>query len=136
MSQCRLHCRLSVCRSGVDTESVSTPLQGADPLPLLAIPGTPQVGKNFFLDDLCPIQGFVSVAPTSLAWRDKVGRYEVKLTQGFVASLHAQCSWTIPNGAWTHLRTLFRGEPEEIVRVFHSERLRQETLEKVGHCSP
>jgi hypothetical protein len=58
-----------------DWESASTPLQWADPLPLLAIPGTPQVGKNFFL-----FWGFVSVAPTLLAWKDKVGEYEVKLT--------------------------------------------------------
>jgi ribonuclease HI len=117
-------------------ESTSIPLQWADPLPLLAVPGTPQVGKNFFLDETCPVRGFVSVAPTSLAWRDKVGRYEVKLTQGLAVSLHAQYSWTIPSGAWTHRRALFRGEPEELVRAFHSERLRQEALEKAGHCSP
>jgi hypothetical protein len=51
-------------------------------------------------------------------------------------SLHAQYSWTIPSGAWTHRRTLFSGEPEELVRVFHRERLRQEELEKTGYCSP
>ena len=117
-------------------ESASTPLQWTDPLPLLAITGTPKVGKNFFLDDSCPMQGFVSVAPTSLAWRDKVGRYEVKLTHGLAVSLNAQYSWTVPSGAWTHRRALFRGEPEELVRVFHSECLRQEALEKAGHCSP
>jgi hypothetical protein len=117
-------------------ESTSIPLQWADPLPLLAVPGTPQVGKIFFLDGKCPVRGFVSVAPTSLAWKDKVGRYEVKLTQGLAVSLHAQYNWTIPSGAWTHRRALFRGEPEELVRVFHSGRLRQEALEKAGHCSP
>ena len=117
-------------------ESTSTPLQWADPHPFLAISGTPQVGKNFFLDESCLVQGFVSVAPTSLAWKDKVGRYEVKLTQGLAVSLHAQHSWTIPIGAWTHRRSLFRGEPEELVRVFHSERLRHEALEKAGHFSP
>jgi hypothetical protein len=110
-------------------ESTSTPLQWTDPQPLLTVPGTPQVGKNFFLDEPCPVQGFVSVAPTSLAWKDKVGRYEVKLTQGLAVSLHAQHSWTIPSGAWTHCRALFRGEPEELVRVFHSERIKQEALE-------
>jgi hypothetical protein len=51
-------------------ESTSIPLQWADPLPLLAVPGTPQVGKNFFLDEKCPVRDFVSVSPTSLAWRD------------------------------------------------------------------
>ena len=40
-------------------ESTSIPLQWADPLPLLAVPGTPQVGKNFFLDEKCPVRGFV-----------------------------------------------------------------------------
>ncbi len=60
----------------------------------------------------------------------------MKLTQGLAVSLHAQYSWTIPNGAWTHRRALFRGEPEELVRVFHSERLRQKALERAGHCSP
>jgi hypothetical protein len=60
----------------------------------------------------------------------------VKLTQGLVVSLHAQYSWTIPSGVWTHRRDPFRGEPEELVRMFHSERLRQEALEKTGHCSP
>ena len=109
-----------------DWESASTPLQWADPLPLLAVQGTPQAGKNFFLDEKCPVRGFVSVTPTSLTWKDKVGRYEVKLTQGLTVSLHVQYSWTIP-------RALFRGEPEELVRVFHIERLRQEALEKTGH---
>ena len=117
-------------------ESTSIPLQWADPLPLPAVPGTPQVGKNFLLDEKCPVRGFVSVAPTSLAWKDQVGRYEVKLTQGLAVSLHAQYSWTVPSGAWTHRRALFRGESEELVRVFHSERLRQEAFEKTGHCSP
>jgi hypothetical protein len=97
---------------------------------------TPQVGKNFFLDEKCPVRGFVSVASTSLVWKDKVGRYKVKLTQGLVVSLHVQYSWTIPSGAWTHHRSLFRGEPEDLVRVFHSECLRQEELERTGHCSP
>ncbi len=119
-----------------DWESSSTPLQWADPLPLLVIPGTPQVGKNFFLDEKCQVRGFVSVAPTSLTLKDKVGKYEVKLTQGLTVSLYGQYSWTIPSGTWTHHRALFRGEPEELARVFQSERLRQEVLEKTGHCSP
>ena len=99
-------------------------------------PGTPRVGQDFFLDEDCPARGFVSVTPSSLAWKDKVGKYEVKLTQGLAVSLHAQYSWTIPSGAWTHRRALFKGEPEELVRVFHNDRLRQEALEKQGHCSP
>ena len=44
-------------------ESTSIPLQWGDPQPLLVIPGTPQVGKNFFLDETCPVRGFVSVGP-------------------------------------------------------------------------
>ena len=72
----------------------------------------------------------------SLAWKDKVGRSEVKLTQGLVVSLQVQHSWTIPSGAWTHRRAHFRGESEELVRLFHSGRIRQEALEKAGHCSP
>ncbi len=56
-------------------ESTSISLQWADPLPLLAVSGTPQVGKNYLLDEKCPVRGFVSVAPTSLAWKDKVGNY-------------------------------------------------------------
>ena len=72
-----------------DWESTSIPLQWADPLPLLAIPGTPRVGRDFFLDEDCPARGFVSVTPSSLAWKDKVGQYEVKLTQGLAVSLHA-----------------------------------------------
>ncbi len=66
------------------------PLQWGDPLPLPAVSGTPQVGKNYLLDEKFPVRGFVSVAPTSLAWKDKVGNYEVKLTQGLAVSLHAQ----------------------------------------------
>ncbi len=69
-------------RENRDWESVSTPCQWTDPLSLLAVPGTPQVGKNFFLDEKCTVRGFVSVAPTSLTWKDKVGRYEMNLTQG------------------------------------------------------
>jgi hypothetical protein len=117
-------------------ESTSIPLQWTDPLPLPAVSGTPQVGKNYLLDEKCPVRGFVSVAPTSLAWKDKVGNYEVKLTQGLAVSLHAQYSWTIPSGSWTHRRALFREDPEKLVRVIHNERLRQEALEKDGHCSP
>ena len=64
-----------------------------------------------------------------------MGRYEVKLTQGLTVSLQTQYSWTIPSGAWTHRRAQFKGEPKELVRLFHSDRLRQETLEKAGHCS-
>ncbi len=40
------------------------------------------------------------------------------------------------SGAWTHRRALFKGEPEELVRLFHRDRIRQEALEKDGHCSP
>ena len=53
----------------------------------MTVPGTPQVGKNLFLDEVGPVKGFVSVAPVSLAWKDRVGRFEVKLTQGLVVSL-------------------------------------------------
>ena len=67
---------------------------------------------------------------------NRVDRYAVKLTQGLVFSLQSQYSWTIPNRAWTHRRNYFKGDPEELVRLFHSDRLRQETLEKAGHCSP
>jgi hypothetical protein len=38
-----------------------------------------------------------------MAWKDKVGNYEVKLTQGLAVSLHAQYSWTIPSGALTEM---------------------------------
>jgi hypothetical protein len=38
---------------------------------LLFVPGTPQVRRNFFLDEPYPVKGFVSVMPTSLAWRDR-----------------------------------------------------------------
>jgi hypothetical protein len=47
------------------------------------------VGKNFFLDEVGSVKGFVSVTPVSLAWKDRVGRFEVKLTQGMVVSLQA-----------------------------------------------
>ncbi len=50
--------------------------------------------------------------------------------------MHAQYSETIPSGECTHRRALFKGEPEEVVGMFHSERLRQEALEKTGHGSP
>ncbi len=91
------------------------------------------MGKIFFLDEACPVWGFVSVVPFSLPWKDKVGRYEVKLTQGLAVSLQIQYSWTIPKGTWTHRRVHLRGEPEELVRLFHSDRMRQEALEKAGH---
>ena len=61
-------------------------LQWADPQPLLAVPGTPQVGKNFFLDEVGPVKGFVSVAPVSFVWKDRAGGFEVKLTEGLTAS--------------------------------------------------
>ena len=70
-------------------ESTSIPLQWVDPQPLLTVPGTPQVGKNFFLDEVGSVRGFVSVTLVSLAWKDSVGRFEVKLTQGLVVSLQA-----------------------------------------------
>ena len=45
------------------------------------------MGRNFFLDEVVPVKGFVSVAPVSLAWKDRVGRFEVELTQGLSVSL-------------------------------------------------
>jgi hypothetical protein len=75
------------------------------------------------------------LSATSLVWKDKVGRYVVKLTQGLTVSLHVKHSWTIPSGSWSHRQTLFSGEPEELIRVFHRERLRQEELKKAGHYS-
>ena len=53
----------------------------------MTVPGTPQVGKNFFLDEVVLVKDFVSVSPVSLAWKDRVDRFEVKLTQGLVVSL-------------------------------------------------
>jgi hypothetical protein len=117
-------------------ESSSTPLQWADPQPLLTVPGTPQMGRNFFLDEVVPVKGFVSVAPVSLVWKDRVGRFEVKLTQGLTVSLQVQYSWTIPSGTWTHRRAHFKGEPEELIKLFHNSRLRQVALERAGHRSP
>ena len=49
--------------------------------------GPPKVGENFFLDEVGSVKVFVSVAPVSLAWKDRVGRFEVKLTQGLTVSL-------------------------------------------------
>jgi len=110
-------------------EATSTPLQWYDPEPLPSVPGTPQVGRDFYLDEPCTARGFVSVAPTSLAWKDRVGEFDIKVTQGVATSLHAQYSWTVPSGAWTHRRALFRGDPEDLVRLFHRDRVRQERLE-------
>ena len=117
-------------------ESTSIPIQWTDPQPLWSVPGTPQVEKNFFLDEVGSVRDFVSVVPVTLVWKDRVGGFEVKLTQGLPVSLQVQYSWTIPSGSWTHRRTHFKGEPEEMVQLFHSGRLRQETLEKAGHRSP
>jgi hypothetical protein len=43
-------------------ESTLTPIQWVDPKPLLVIPGTPQVGKNFVLDETCPVDGLAGCA--------------------------------------------------------------------------
>ena len=45
------------------------------------------MGKNFVLDEVGPVKGFVSVSPVSFVWKDRVVRFEVKLTQGLVVSL-------------------------------------------------
>jgi hypothetical protein len=37
-------------------ESTSIPLQWADPLTLPTVSGTPQVGKNYLLDEKCPVR--------------------------------------------------------------------------------
>ncbi len=65
-----------------------------------------------------------------------MGRFEVKLTQGLEVSLQAQYSWTIPSGSWTHRRAHFKGEPKELIKLFHNGRLRQETPERAVHRSP
>ncbi len=57
------------------------------------------MGKNFFLDEVGSVRGFVSVA-------------------------------LVPSEG------SLKGEPEELVQLFHSSRLRQETIEKAGHRSP
>ena len=90
-------------------QATSTPLQSYDPQPLPSVPGTPQVGRDFYLDEPCTARGFVSVTPTSLAWKDRADEFDIKLTQGVATSVHAQYSWTVPSGAWTHRRALFRG---------------------------
>ncbi len=77
------------------------------------------MGKNFFLDEVGPVRGFVSVAPVSLVWKDRVGRFEVKLTQGLSVSLQAQYSWTIPIGALD--------DPDMDSAVFTAEGLRGQT---------
>jgi hypothetical protein len=103
---------------------------------LPSVPDTPQVGRDFYLDELCTAKRFVSVTPTSLAWKDRAGEFDIKLTQGVATSLHAQYIWTVPIGVWTHRRAIFRGDPEELVRLFHKDRGRQERMEKAGHRSP
>ena len=60
-------------------ESASTPFQWYDPQPLPSVPGTPQVGRDFYLDEPCSVKGFVSVTPTSLAWKDRAGGADIKL---------------------------------------------------------
>ena len=72
------------------------------------VPDTKRMGdvmdltiQGTFLDETSPVRGFVSLAPVSIVWKDKVGRYEVKLTKGLVVSLQKQHSWTIPSAAWT-----------------------------------
>jgi hypothetical protein len=83
-----------------------------------------ELPRDFYLDEPCAVKGFVSVTPTSIVWKDRAGGFDVKLTQGVATSIHAQYSWTIPSGPWTHRRTLFRGDPEELVRLFHRDRVR------------
>jgi hypothetical protein len=39
-------------------ESTSTPLQWYDPQPLPSVPDTPQVGRDFYLDEPCTTKGF------------------------------------------------------------------------------
>ena len=63
-------------------------------------PGDPPGGGNFLLDEVGPVRGFVSVAPVSVTWKDRVGRFEVKLTQGLTVSLQVQYSWTILRLRW------------------------------------
>jgi hypothetical protein len=98
-------------------EATSTSLQWYDSQPLPSVPDTPQVGRDFYLDEPCAAKGFVSVTPTSLVWKDRAGKFDMKFTQGVATSIHAQYSWTVPSGAWAHRRALFRGDAAELVRL-------------------
>ena len=93
------------------------------------------MGKNFYLDEPCTVKGFLSVTDTSLVWKDRPVEFDIKLTQGVTTSHQAQYTWTVPSGVWTHRKSLFQGDPEELVRLFHRDRIRQNRLEKAGHLS-
>jgi hypothetical protein len=99
-------------------EVTSTPLQWYDPQPLPSVPDTPQVERDFYLDEPYPEKGFVSVTPTSLVWKYRAVEFDIKICQEVATSLLAQYSWTVPIGVWTHRRALFRGDPGEPVRSF------------------
>ena len=114
----------------VDPDSVVRPSTSVDDS------GDPSGGEKLFPGRGGSGVGLCLGSPVSLAWKDRVVRYEVKLNQGLTVSLKAHHSWTIPRGTWTHRRAHFKGKPEEMVRLFHSDRLSQETQEKAGHCSP
>ena len=60
-------------------KATSTPLR-YDPQPLPSVPGTPQDGRDFYLDEPCAAKEFVSVTPTSLAWKDRAAKFDIKLT--------------------------------------------------------
>jgi hypothetical protein len=72
------------------------------------------------------------LTPTNI----RAGGFDIKLTQGVATSLHAQYSWTIPRGAWTHRRSSLQGDPEELVRLFHRERELLEEVDGGGEGSP
>jgi hypothetical protein len=70
--------------------------------------------------------------------RNPFFRYRVLPRSGVISIWmnHTQRKGTVPSGAWTHRRALFRGDPEKLVRLFHRDRVRRERLEKAGHRSP
>ncbi len=62
-----------------------------------------------------PSEG-LCLSHTSLTWKDKTVRFE-NLLRGWtvVVSLHAQHSWTIPRGSWTH-GGYVRGQGYPVIR--------------------
>jgi len=77
----------------------------ADDPGLLREQKTPLViGKNWFLDQEIPADGFVGIYDSSQEWEERVDETRIITTEGLTTCLDPGRGWTITNRGWNFLK--------------------------------
>jgi len=63
------------------------------------------IGKNWFLDQEIPADGFVRIQDSSQVWEERVDKTRIITTEGLTTCLDAGRGWTITSGGWNFLKS-------------------------------